>query len=105
MLCVVCVVRRAIKPNMEKVPNKFQGTLSLQQLRYAGVFEAVKIRQTGYPFRYPHLEFLQRFVAPLSADGPRPHAIMTSSTARHHTAARTSHTPHSPHARPHLAHT
>jgi myosin heavy subunit len=52
---------RAIKPNMEKVPNKFQGTLSLQQLRYAGVFEAVKIRQTAYPLRYPHLEFLQRY--------------------------------------------
>jgi hypothetical protein len=89
MLCVVCVVRRAIKPNMEKVPNKFQGTLSLQQLRYAGVFEAVKIRQTGYPFRYPHLEFLQRFVAPLSADGPRPHDTTRPHAHRTHRTHRT----------------
>jgi hypothetical protein len=77
---------------MEKVPNKFQGTLSLQQLRYAGVFEAVKIRQTGYPFRYPHLEFLQRYVAPLSADGPRPHAL-ASHTHHAHSFARSSPSP------------
>lgn len=41
---------RAIKPNTEKVPNKFQGTLSLQQLRYAGVFEAVKICRWPNPY-------------------------------------------------------
>jgi hypothetical protein len=74
---------------MEKVPNKFQGTLSLQQLRYAGVFEAVKIRQTGYPFRYPHLEFLQRFVPSFSADGPRPHALAARGTRTHSLARRT----------------
>jgi myosin heavy subunit len=35
--------------------------MSLQQLRYAGVFEAVRIRQTGYPFRYSHENFLKRY--------------------------------------------
>ena len=35
--------------------------MSLQQLRYAGVFEAVRIRQTGYPFRYSHKDFLKRY--------------------------------------------
>jgi len=35
--------------------------MCLQQLRYAGVFEAVRIRQTGYPFRYTHQNFLKRY--------------------------------------------
>lgn len=52
---------RCIKPNSEKQPDMFHGYMSLQQLRYAGVFEAVRIRQTGYPFRYSHENFLKRY--------------------------------------------
>lgn len=52
---------RCIKPNIHKEPNNFHGLMSLQQLRYAGVFEAVRIRQTGYPFRYTHQNFLKRY--------------------------------------------
>jgi myosin heavy subunit len=35
--------------------------MSWQQLQYAGVFEAVKIRKLGFPFRYTHEEFFKRF--------------------------------------------
>ncbi|ELR21237.1 myosin1, putative [Acanthamoeba castellanii str. Neff] len=52
---------RCIKPNSEKQADLFHGFMSLQQLRYAGVFEAVRIRQTGYPFRYSHENFLKRY--------------------------------------------
>ena len=47
---------RCIKPNSVKRPASevFEGMNVLRQLRYAGVFEAVEIRQTGYPFRMTH---------------------------------------------------
>ena len=38
---------RCIKPNSIKKPNVLEAILTLEQLRYAGVFQAVTIRQTG----------------------------------------------------------
>ena len=35
--------------------------MCLEQLKYSGVFEAVEIRKTGYPFRWHHGEFAARF--------------------------------------------
>ena len=35
--------------------------MCLEQLRYAGVFEAVAIRKQGFPFRYLHNDFYMRF--------------------------------------------
>ena len=52
---------RCIKPNSVKKPNILEAKLTLEQLRYAGVFQAVTIRQTGFPFRLNHREFCQRF--------------------------------------------
>ncbi len=52
---------RCIKPNQNKLPHSFDAAMILQQLRYAGVFEAVRIRKTGYPFRYTHEEFAKRY--------------------------------------------
>ena len=52
---------RCIKPNSIKKPNVLEAKLTLEQLRYAGVFQAVTIRQTGFPFRLNHREFCQRF--------------------------------------------
>eukprot|EP00472_Partenskyella_glossopodia_P009453 CAMPEP_0197517112 /NCGR_PEP_ID=MMETSP1318-20131121/2083_1 /TAXON_ID=552666 /ORGANISM="Partenskyella glossopodia, Strain RCC365" /LENGTH=1597 /DNA_ID=CAMNT_0043066413 /DNA_START=40 /DNA_END=4833 /DNA_ORIENTATION=+ len=52
---------RCIKPNAEKAAMKFTVNMCLEQLRYSGVFEAVKIRKQGYPFRYTHENFLKRF--------------------------------------------
>ena len=33
----------------------------MEQLTYAGVFEAVAIRKTGYPFRLTHTRFANRY--------------------------------------------
>jgi myosin heavy subunit len=45
---------RCIKSNPQKRPDVFDGALSFEQLKYSGVFEAVIIRQSGYPFRLKH---------------------------------------------------
>jgi hypothetical protein len=52
---------RCIKSNSVKKGGVFEAPLCLRQLRYAGVFEAVKIRQQGYPFRWTHDEFYKRY--------------------------------------------
>lgn len=58
---------RCIKSNHMKKANKFENKMCLDQLRYSGVFEAVKIRKTGYPFRWTHQAFAARF-RPISLD-------------------------------------
>lgn len=35
--------------------------MCMEQLTYAGVFEAVQIRKSGYPFRLPHRRFANRY--------------------------------------------
>jgi hypothetical protein len=62
---------RCIKPNPNKRPGEFHAQMSLEQMTYAGVFEAVRIRKTGYPFRYTHKEFVQRYriLAPTACSG------------------------------------
>jgi hypothetical protein len=52
---------RCIKPNSTKSALKFEGTMSMEQLQYAGVFEAIQIRKQGYPFRLTHFDFFQRY--------------------------------------------
>ncbi|KNC46294.1 uncharacterized protein AMSG_02747 [Thecamonas trahens ATCC 50062] len=52
---------RCIKPNSVKKPAVWDGHDCLMQLRYAGVFEAVAIRQTGYPWRLAHAAFIGRY--------------------------------------------
>ena len=60
--------------------------------RYAGVFEAVKIRKGGYPFRLPHAVFAQKYrwiarkehgwveiaASPTDASEQYCHAVLTS---------------------------
>lgn len=52
---------RCIKPNPVKAPIRFDGQMCLDQLQYAGVFEAVAIRKQGYPFRLLHQDFFERY--------------------------------------------
>lgn len=62
---------RCVKPNETKEPCavRFLGMNVLRQLRYAGVFEAVTIRQTGFPFRLKHEDFYKRYKS-LILDNP-----------------------------------
>jgi hypothetical protein len=54
---------RCIKPNTQFKPcsELFDTPMSLRQLRYAGVFEAVEIRKNGFPYRLTYEEFVKRF--------------------------------------------
>ena len=52
---------RCIKPNSQKEKRVFDAPMTLTQLRYAGVFEAVAIRKSGYPFRMTLLRFTHWF--------------------------------------------
>ncbi|XP_059199790.1 unconventional myosin-X [Centropristis striata] len=66
---------RCIKPNTHKMPDQFDQTLVLNQLRYSGMLETVKIRRTGFPIRRPFQEFCSRYKVlmrgSMMADDPR----------------------------------
>ncbi|XP_073401620.1 unconventional myosin-X-like [Dendrobates tinctorius] len=52
---------RCIKPNTEKLPDKFKPDVVLNQLRYSGMLETVKIRRAGYPVRRQYPDFMSRY--------------------------------------------
>ncbi|KAL5279589.1 hypothetical protein ACFFRR_003901 [Megaselia abdita] len=52
---------RCIKPNDDKVSNKFDKSLCVRQLRYSGMMETAKIRRAGYPIRHTFQEFVERY--------------------------------------------
>jgi len=52
---------RCLKPNNELVPNVFDSALIANQLRCAGVIEALRVSRLGYPQRYSHQQFLSRY--------------------------------------------
>uniref|UniRef100_A0AAQ5Y5Y1 Myosin X n=1 Tax=Amphiprion ocellaris TaxID=80972 RepID=A0AAQ5Y5Y1_AMPOC len=53
---------RCIKPNTHKMPDQFDQTVVLNQLRYSGMLETVKIRCTGFPIRRPFQDFCSSHV-------------------------------------------
>ncbi|TMS21789.1 Unconventional myosin-X [Larimichthys crocea] len=52
---------RCIKPNMKKNPNVFDPEVVLNQLRYSGMLETVKIRRAGFPVRRTFKDFFTRY--------------------------------------------
>ncbi|KAG0602597.1 hypothetical protein M758_10G025900 [Ceratodon purpureus] len=52
---------RCIKPNTQQLPNVVDQKLVLQQLKCCGVLEVVRISRAGYPTRYAHNEFANRY--------------------------------------------
>ncbi|KAL2076378.1 hypothetical protein ACEWY4_028025 [Coilia grayii] len=52
---------RCIKPNMDKKPDKFDPAVVLNQLRYSGMLETVKIRRAGFPVRRTFQDFYSRY--------------------------------------------
>ncbi|CDQ95070.1 unnamed protein product [Oncorhynchus mykiss] len=43
---------KCIRSNAEKLPLRFNDALVLRQLRYTGMLETVRIRQSGYSIKY-----------------------------------------------------
>lgn len=52
---------RCLKPNMEKVKDVFNTQTILNQLRYSGMMETVRIRRAGFPVRREFADFLFRY--------------------------------------------
>lgn len=50
-----------IRPNRNQVGGLFEEDLVLQQLRYCGILEVVRISRSGYPTRMMHHEFAGRY--------------------------------------------
>lgn len=52
---------RCLKPNDDLVPQNFNPLVIADQLRCAGVLEAIRVSRIGFPHRYPHDRFVQRY--------------------------------------------
>lgn len=59
---------RCLKPNYEKAADEFKSELVLRQIRYAGLFEAIRIRASGFTFRKPLHIFLKNYIVFLPAE-------------------------------------
>ncbi|OXB59358.1 hypothetical protein ASZ78_016099 [Callipepla squamata] len=52
---------KCIRSNAEKLPLRFNDNLVLRQLRYTGMLETVRIRQSGYSCKYSFQDFVNHF--------------------------------------------
>jgi hypothetical protein len=52
---------RCLKPNDLLIPDHFDPVIIADQLRCAGVIEAVRVSRVGNPHRYSHANFVKRY--------------------------------------------
>ena len=52
---------KCIKPNTKKSPESFESPIVLQQLRYSGLLDAIKIRKKGFPTRNSFADFKGKY--------------------------------------------
>lgn len=62
---------RCIKPNNEQAQEDYDAALVLHQLRCCGITEVARIARAGYPTRYAHQQFAQRYSSLLGNRMPR----------------------------------
>lgn len=52
---------RCIKPNMKKIANEFDEKLVLDQLKYLGMLDIIRIRKEGFPIHMTISDFIVRY--------------------------------------------
>ncbi|XP_070072814.1 unconventional myosin-VIIa isoform X3 [Drosophila takahashii] len=52
---------RCIKPNLLKQPNNYSHSLVLDQLKYLGVVDIIRIRREGFPIHLRHEDFIDKY--------------------------------------------
>lgn len=52
---------RCLKPNEEKEANNWNDSLCINQIRYLGVLESIKVRKEGYPIRRNYENFYKKY--------------------------------------------
>ena len=56
-----CHFIRCLKPNDQKKQNYWMGNLILQQIKYLGVADSIKVRKDSYPIRRLYRQFFERY--------------------------------------------
>ena len=64
---------RCIKPNQYQKVLCYEEEQVIEQLKFAGVLEVIKISKAGYPIRMPYLDFIDTFFVIVNSKKSRKH--------------------------------